>query len=120
MKNCDALVFSRKKDHKFVFIKGNEPSNMTPDPLRQKGKPYIKNGIKIYDVIVEMYEMKNILAGDKMPADVWVVDDLKQAQLQLDKIITSGARQFMPKLIINKKKNIVEMYLEKIQLTPGD
>jgi hypothetical protein len=104
VKNCDALVYSFKKDHKFIFLKGNEPSNITPDPLRKKGRPYIKNGQRLYDVIVYMYEVKSILAGDKKPADVWVVDSLKQAQDQLQKIISSGADQFKSKIIVNRRK----------------
>ena len=104
IKNCDALVYSNTKDHKFIFLKGNEPSNITPDSLRKKGKPYIKNSKKIYDVVVDMYEMKGVLAGDKMPADIWVVNDLKEGQLQLDKMIASGAQQFKSKIIVNKNK----------------
>ena len=103
IKICDAVVYSNRKDHKFIFLNGNEPSNITSDSLRKKGKPYIKGGRKIYDVIVDMYEIKNILAGDRKPVDIWVVDDLKQAQKQLQLIISSGARQFKSNIIINKK-----------------
>jgi len=104
MKDCDAIVYSNKKDHKLIFLKGNEPSNISPDRLRRKGRPYVKSGRRLYDVIVDMYEIKNIKAGDGKPVDIWIVDDFKQGQDQLNKIISGGAEQFKSKIIINKKK----------------
>lgn len=101
-KACDALVFSKTKDHKFIFLKGNEPKNLVADKKRKKGYPYIKNGRRLYDVIVDMYELLDIKAGDNKPADIWIVDDLDQAQYQLDRMISAGARQFNPKILRKK------------------
>ena len=63
-KSCDAVVFSKTRDHKFIFLKENKPKNITPDKLRMKGKPYIKGRVKIYDVVVDMYEHNHIKSGD--------------------------------------------------------
>lgn len=46
-KSCDAMVVSKKNDHKFIFLKENKPKDITPDKLRFKGKQYIKK-IKNY------------------------------------------------------------------------
>ena len=105
-KICDAVVYSPQgRDHKFIFLKSNTPSNITPDKLRTKGRPYIKGGKRIYDVVVDMYEIRNVMGGDGMPVDIWVVDNLKQAQHQLDKMIRAGAKQFHPKILIKKNNS---------------
>jgi hypothetical protein len=102
-KACDAIVFSKTKDHKFIFLKGSEPKGLVPDKKRTKGRPYIKNGRRLYDVVVDMYELPHIISGDNDPADVWVVDSLEQAQQQLDSMIRFGARQFNPKILKKKR-----------------
>lgn len=103
---CDAIVYSaQKRDHKFIFLKDNAPPNITPDKFRKKGKPYIKNGRRVYDVVVDMYEMKDVKGGDGMPADIWMVANLKEAQHQLDKIMGAGAKQFHPKILVKKNNS---------------
>lgn len=96
--SADATVISSKGDTKYIFIKGNEPKNIIPDSKRFKGKMYSKNGRKIYPVIVDMFEHPTIKSGDNDLADIWVVDNLEQAQKQLDLIIKYGAKQFNPKI----------------------
>ena len=104
--SCDATVVSKKKDTKFIFLKINQPNNITHDKLRFKGKQYIKNGHKLYHVIVDMYEHNTIISGDGDFADIWVVDSLEQAQEQLDIMIQFGAKQFSSKIkITNKEEN---------------
>ncbi len=113
---CDGIVYSFKKDHKLIFIKGNEPSNITLDPLRRKGKPYFKSGRRLYDVVVDMYEIKSIMAGDNKPVDIWVVDDLNEAQRQLDIMKHYGAEQFFPTVVPNKNKSQFNQRLKKLRL----
>ncbi len=103
-KSCDAVVFSKTRDHKFIFLKENKPKNITPDKLRMKGKPYIKGRVKIYDVVVDMYEHNHIKSGDGDLADLWIVDSLDQAQQQLDLMIKAGAKQFLLKILKTKKR----------------
>ena len=59
---------------------------LKPDKLRIKGEPYIKKGKKIYDVLVDMYEhpTRRDRTGDLV--DIWVVDNLAQANAQLGAI----------------------------------
>ncbi len=102
-KLCDAVVFSKKRDHKFIFLKENKPKDITPDKLRTKGKVYIKDHVRLYNVIVDMYEHKSIKSGDGDLADIWVVGNLNQAQKQLDIMIKSGAKQFLPKILKGNK-----------------
>jgi hypothetical protein len=45
-----------------------------------------------------MIEHPTIKAGDGDLADIWVVDNLKQAQEQLDIMIKKGAKQFKSKI----------------------
>ena len=100
---ADAVVLSRKGDYKYIFIKGNEPNNLKPDPRgRIKNTIYYKNNKMRYPVIVDMFEHPSIKSADGDFADIWVVDNLKQAQKQLDLLIKFGARQFNHKIkIIN-------------------
>ena len=100
---CDAIVISKKRDHKYIFLKHNKPDNIIPDKKRFKNKIYIKNGRKLYPVIVDMYELPSVKSGDGDYADIWVVDNLKQAQKQLDLIIKFGAKQFVPKIKIIRR-----------------
>ena len=100
---ADAIVISKKGDYKYIFIKGNEPDNLKPDPKgRTKNKFYIRNNRKIYPVIVDMYEHPTIKSKDGDLADIWVVDSLEQAQEQLNLIIKYGAKQFESKIKILK------------------
>lgn len=94
----DAIVISSKGDPKYIFIKGKEPPGLIPDSKRYKNKMYIKNNRKIYPVIVDMFEHPFIKSKDNALADIWVVDNLEQAQKQLDLMIQSGAKQFSPKI----------------------
>ena len=48
-----------------------------------------------------MYELPSIIAKDNDYADIWIVDNLQQAQHQLDIIINFGAKQFRPFIQIN-------------------
>ena len=50
-----------------------------------------KERTKIYDVIVDMYEHKTEVDATGDPVDVWVVDNLEQAQEQLN-LIKDGGR----------------------------
>jgi hypothetical protein len=103
LKSCDAIVVSKTGDHKYIFLKTNMPEDIIEDEKgRKAGTEYIKNGRKIYNVVVDMYELPTVKSGDGDYADIWVVDDLKQAQHQLDIIIRAGAKQFLPKVV--KKK----------------
>lgn len=99
-KSADAMVVSSKQDHKFIFLKNNPklPSNLIPDKKRHKNKMYKKGNTNIYFVIVDMFEHPTIKAGDGDLADIWVVDNLKQAQEQLDIMIKRGAKQFKFKI----------------------
>jgi hypothetical protein len=98
---ADAVVMSRKGDYKYIFIKGNQPDNLKPDPKgRLKNRIYYKNNKMIYPVIVDMFEHPSIKSDDGDFADIWVVDDLEQAQKQLDLMIKYGARQFYHKIKI--------------------
>ena len=101
-KSADAMVISSKQDHKFIFLKNNSklPSNLIPDKKRFKNKMYRKGNIDIYFVIVDMFEHPTIKAGDGDLADIWVVDNLKQAQEQLDIMVKRGAKQFKSKIKI--------------------
>lgn len=98
----DALVFSSKKDHKYIYLKNNPnlPQNLIKDSKRTNGEMYIKNGRRIYPVVVDMFEHPTIMSGDKDLADIWVVDNLDQAQKQLDLMVRSGAKQFERKIRI--------------------
>ena len=99
---ADAVVVSKKGDYKYIFIKGNQPNNLKPDPRgRVKNKFYKKKNRKIYPVIVDMYEHPHIKSRDGDLADIWVVDNLEQAQKQLDLMIKHGAKQFERKIRIN-------------------
>ncbi len=51
-----------------------------------------------------MYEHNTIISGDGDFADIWVVDNLEQAQHQLNIIIQFGAKQFAPRIKINNIK----------------
>ncbi len=95
----DAIVISKKGDHKYIFLKKNKPNNLKLDPKgRIKGEWYIRNNIKIYPVIVDMFEHPTIKSQDKDFADIWIVDDLNQAQKQLDLMIKHGTKKFFPQI----------------------
>ena len=49
-----------------------------------------KERTKIYDVVVDMYEHKTEVDATGDPVDVWVVDNLEQAQEQLNLIKDAG------------------------------
>jgi len=101
---ADAVVVSKKGDYKYIFLKRNKPKNLLPDPKgRMKNKFYTRNNRRIYPVIVDMYEHPNIKSGDGDLADIWVVDNLQQAQKQLDLMIKYGAKQFESKIKIMEK-----------------
>lgn len=94
---CDAKVISKFGDHKYIFLNSNKPDNLIPDSKnRKKNNYYIKDDKKLYYVVVDMYELPSIIMRDKDYADIWVVDNLQQAQEQLDIIIKFGAKQFQP------------------------
>jgi len=96
----DALVYSQKKDHKYIYLKDNPniPKDLIPDKKRFKNQMYRKNNRNIYPVIVDMFEHPTIKSGDGDLADIWIVDSLEQAQKQLDLMVKYGARQFEPKI----------------------
>jgi len=97
----DAVVISKKGDYKYIFLKSNRPTNLLPDPRgRIKGQMYTKKNRKIYPVIVDMFEHPKIKSKDGDLADIWIVDDLKQAQDQVDLMIKYGAKQFKRKIQI--------------------
>ena len=94
---CNAKVVSKFGDHKYIFLSSNKPDNLIPDSKnRKKNNYYIKDNKKLYYVVVDMYELPSIMMRDKDYADIWIVDNLKQAQEQLDIIIKFGAKQFQP------------------------
>ena len=97
----DAMVISLKNDHKYIFLKDNKPKNLKNDPKnRIKGQWYIKDNRKIYPVIVEMYEHEFLKGKDNDFLDIWIVDNLNQAQEQLDLLVKYGAKQFKKKIKI--------------------
>jgi hypothetical protein len=102
--SSDALVYSNKKDHKYIFLKSNPniPKDLIPDKKRFKGQMYRLKNRDIYPVIVDMFEHPTIKSGDGDLADIWIVDDLEQAQKQLDLIIKYGAEQFENKIRTGK------------------
>lgn len=56
-------------------------------------KKFFSQDIKIYDVMVDMFRSKvRDVRGDF--SDVWVVENLEEAQAQLDNIIENGAQSF--------------------------
>jgi len=74
--NADYIVRHKDGDDKFIFLPSNKPDFLIPDNKgRVKGHEYIKNGRKIYDVKVDMYEPSNhgIFPKSKAP-DIWVGD----------------------------------------------
>ena len=82
---CDFVVIHDQDDHKYVFLPENKPSELRPDPKgRKKGRPYIKGGKKIYDVLIDMFESP-IKGPDGDFADIWV-GTKTDAQKQLDAI----------------------------------
>jgi hypothetical protein len=83
---CDYVVLHDQEDHKYVFLPENKPPDLIPDKRgRKKGQPYIKNGQKIYDVVIDMYESTKFkdVTGDM--ADIWV-GTKEEAENQLRQI----------------------------------
>jgi hypothetical protein len=69
-----AVVPHAKGDHKLVFDVAHAPADLRPDPAnREKGKPYVKNGNRIYDVELKMMEHPTLKSPDGDPLDVWVI-----------------------------------------------
>ena len=75
----DVIINKVHRESTGIVRKGD----LIPDSKRVKGEPYIKDGKKIYDVLVDMYEhpTRRDKTGDLV--DIWVVDNLKQAHAQL-------------------------------------
>lgn len=75
-KTADYIVRHKDGDNKYVFTAAKKPGGVIPDAKgRVKGTPYIKDGKKIYDVTIDMYEPKEYDLFPKNTApDVWVGD----------------------------------------------
>lgn len=73
--NAYAVVPHQKGDHKVVFLRGNAPQDILPDPKnRIKWSVYQKDGEAIYDVHVDMYQHPTLRTTDGKPLDVRVID----------------------------------------------
>ena len=92
--NAVAVIKSEKGDHKYVFLSNqiDSFSNLNPDTeggTRIKGQSYY--GI---DIIADFYSHKDIISGDGEGADIIIVKDLRDAEVQFDNYIKGGAKDF--------------------------
>jgi hypothetical protein len=73
-KSADYIVRHKDHDDKYVFLPENKPTGVIPDKRgRQKGNNYKKNGQKIYEVKINMFEPKeHALFGEAKAPDIWV------------------------------------------------
>ncbi|MDD3481265.1 MAG: type IV secretion system DNA-binding domain-containing protein [Patescibacteria group bacterium] len=84
---ADYIIRHADGDNKYAFLPANKPAGLKPDEKgRKKGAEYKKNGKKIYDVKVDMYEPKDSTGfGEGKAPDVWV-GELNDIILQLEAI----------------------------------
>jgi len=87
-KGSDYIVKHQDGDNKYVFLPENKPVDIVPDPKgRMKGSEYKKDGKKIYDVKIDMYEPSDSeqVFGKNNAPDIWV-GTLEEANAQLEAI----------------------------------
>jgi len=102
----DVIINKVHRESTGIVRKGD----LIPDSKRVKGEPYIKDGKKIYDVLVDMYEhpTRRDKTGDLV--DIWVVDNLEQARAQLAAIkkgVGKGTK-FANKIVKHKDHYILK------------
>lgn len=71
---ADYIVRHKDRDDKYVYLPEHKPEGVIPDKRgRQKGNNYKKNGQKIYEVKISMFEPgEHALFGEGKAPDIWV------------------------------------------------
>jgi len=92
--NAAAIFKSEKGDNKYVFLANQIDNfeNLNPDTKRGdrlKGQSYY--GI---DIVADFYSHKNVISPDGEGADIIIVKDLRDAQVQYDNYLRGGAKDF--------------------------
>jgi ribonuclease HI len=92
--NAAAIFKSEKGDNKYVFLANQIDNfeNLNPDTKRGdrlKGQSYY--GI---DIVADFYSHKNVISTDGEGADIIIVKDLRDAQVQYDNYLRGGAKDF--------------------------
>ncbi len=122
-KSADYIVRHKDKDDKYVFLPDNKPEGLIPDKRgRQKGNNYKKNGQKIYEVKISMYEPReHDLFGDGRAPDVWVGTTAEMIdQLQAIGAGLGGGSKFLGVEDHTDTKAILEELLTKLKATPSE
>ena len=93
-RNAAAIFKSDKGDNKYVFLANQIDNfeNLNPDTKRGdrlKGQSYY--GI---DIVADFYSHKNVISPDGDGADIIIVKDLRDAQVQYDNYLRGGAKDF--------------------------
>ena len=102
---CDLILLHRYGDHKYIYF--SKPADLIPDPKgRVKGQPYIKDGMEIYDVMVDMYASPGHKDETGDEADVWVGTEQEVVeQLRAMRSGKGGGTNFMK--IIKPSEEVV-------------
>jgi len=70
-----------------VFLRSEAPADLINDPKnRTKGSVYQKDGADIYKVSVDMKQHTTLRNTEGKPLDVWVIDDPKDLDNQIQEI----------------------------------
>ena len=102
--NCDFVVLHDKEDHKYGFLPEHKPGGLIKDSKRTKGKPYVKDGKTIYNVVIDMYEDPRFKDPEGDLADIWV-GTREEAEKQLEEIKKGqgGGTHFVKIIDVPKK-----------------
>jgi len=108
--NCDFVVLHDKEDHKYGFLPEHKPGGLIKDSKRTKGKPYVKNGETIYNVVIDMYEDPRFKDPEGDLADIWV-GTREEAEKQLEEIKKGkgGGTHFVRIIDVPKNKKMAQI-----------